>query len=170
MSASSASTYSRIKRAIGAILDAARLGGGEIVLASITAIGGDLPRRRAAAGDLALEHWQEALGIVKIASLDDDIEDQAAVAGGQVELVSILHVTGTFDDDVGMRLEQTYQLLAGRHRLTVKDAPLALGEDALNQRQKVAELSAPALSRGASRSPASCSAAWVARVAAISSR
>jgi hypothetical protein len=37
----------------GDILDAARLGGGEIVLAGITAIGGDLPRRRAAAGDLA---------------------------------------------------------------------------------------------------------------------
>jgi hypothetical protein len=46
-----------------------------------------------------------------------------------------------------MRLEQTYQLLAGRHRLAVKDAPLALGEDALDQRPKVAELSAPALSR-----------------------
>src|SRR5438132_6216467 len=68
-------------------------------------------------------------------------------AGGQVELVSILHVTGTLDDDVGMRLEQTHQLLAGRHRLAVKDAPLALGEDALDQRQIVAELSAPACSR-----------------------
>ena len=46
-----------------------------------------------------------------------------------------------------MRLEQAYQLLAGRHHLAVKDAPLALGEDALDQRQIVAELSAPALSR-----------------------
>ena len=45
----------------GDILDAARLGGGEIGLAGITAIGGDLPGRRAAAGDLALDHWQEAL-------------------------------------------------------------------------------------------------------------
>jgi hypothetical protein len=46
----------------GDILDAARLGRCEIVLAGITAIG-DLPRRHAATGDLALEHWQEALGI-----------------------------------------------------------------------------------------------------------
>ena len=51
--------------------------------------------------------------------------------------MSILHVTGTFDDDVGMRLEQTYHFSLA---LAVKDAPLALGEDAVNQRQKVAEL------------------------------
>jgi hypothetical protein len=51
------------------------------------------------------------------------------VVGDQVELVSILHVAGTLDDDVGMRLEQAYQLLAGRHHLAVKDAPLALRKD-----------------------------------------
>ena len=77
--------------------------------------------------------------------------------------MSILHVTGTFDDDVGMRLEQTYHFSLA---LAVKDAPLALGEDALNQRQKVAELarqrSAAIPVRWASRSPVSCSAAWVA--------
>ena len=46
-----------------------------------------------------------------------------------------------------MRLEQAYQLLVGRHRLAIKDAPLALGKDALDQRQIVSELSAPALGR-----------------------
>ena len=46
------------------------------------------------------------LGIGGVAGLDDDIEDQAAVAGDQVELVSVLRVAGTLDDDVGMRLEQ----------------------------------------------------------------
>src|SRR5438477_3479403 len=70
----------------GDIRDAARLGGCEIVLAGITAISGDLPRRHAATGDLALEHGQEALGIGGVAGLDDDIEDQAAGAGDQVEL------------------------------------------------------------------------------------
>src|SRR5690348_2898227 len=44
-----------------------------------------------------------------------------------------------------MRLEQAYQLLAGRYRLAIKDSPPALGEDALDQRQIVAELGAPAL-------------------------
>jgi hypothetical protein len=71
------------------------------------------------------------------------------VAGDQVELVSVLHVAGTLDDDVGMRLKQAYQFLAGWHRLAIKDAPLALGEDALNQRQIMAELGAPALGRDA---------------------
>jgi hypothetical protein len=46
-----------------------------------------------------------------------------------------------------MRLEQADQLLAGRHRLTIKDAPLALSEDTLDQRQIVAESGAPALDR-----------------------
>jgi hypothetical protein len=57
-----------------------------------------------------------------------------------------------------MRLEQAYQLLAGRHRLAVKDAPLALGEDALNQRQIMAELGVrrdkAALSSGCEAHPA----------------
>jgi hypothetical protein len=33
-----------------------------------------------------------ALGIGGVASLDDDIEDQAALAGSQVELVSVLNL------------------------------------------------------------------------------
>jgi hypothetical protein len=69
------------------------------------------------------------------------------VAGGQVELVSVLHVVGTLDDDVGMRLERVYQLFAGQHRPMIKDLPMALGEDAPDQRQIVAELGGPALGR-----------------------
>ena len=42
---------------------------------------------------MAIEHRQEALDIGGIAGLDDDIEDQAALAGGEIELVSILHLT-----------------------------------------------------------------------------
>ena len=70
-----------------------------------------------------------------VAGLDDDIEDRAALAGDQVELVSVPHIAGALDDDVGMRLEQAYQLLAGRHRLAIKHAPLALGKDSLDQRR-----------------------------------
>src|SRR5947209_8284108 len=57
----------------------------------------------------------------------------------------LLHVAGTLDDDIGMRLEQAYQLVAGRHHLAIKDASLALLDNALDQRQIVAELGAPAL-------------------------
>src|SRR5205807_6821063 len=129
--------------------NAERLRCGEIILAGIAAIGSDLPRRHAAMGDLPLEHRKEALSIGGVAGLDDDVEDQAAAAGDQVELVSVLHVAGALHDDVGMRLEQADQLLAGLHRLAIEDATLALGEDALDQREIVAELGAPALGRDA---------------------
>ena len=127
--------------------DTAGLGLFEVVEAGIAAIGGRLPWRHAAASDLAIEHGQEALGIGGVAGFDDDVEDQAALASDEVELVSVLHVTAALDEDVGMRLEQADQLLAGRHRLTVEDPNLALGEDALDQRQIVADLGAPSLGR-----------------------
>ena len=55
---------------------------------------------------MALEHGQEPVAVRRIAGLDDKVEDQAASAGGQVELVAILNVAGALDDDVGVRLEQ----------------------------------------------------------------
>jgi len=97
--------------------DAAGLSGGEIGAAGVAAIGGSLPRWRASAGDVAIEHRQEALGIGGIAALNNDIEDQAAFAGRQVELVAVLDLTTTSDDDVSVRLEQADQLLARWHRL-----------------------------------------------------
>ena len=77
----------------GDIGDAAGLGHGQVGAAGIAAIGGGLPRRPARAGDVAIEHGQEALGIGGVAGLDNDIEDQAALAGGQVELVTVLNLT-----------------------------------------------------------------------------
>jgi len=58
--------------------------------------------------------------------------------------VSVLHVAGALDDDISVRLEQAHQLLAGRHRQAIKNAPLALGEDALDQRLIVVDPGAPA--------------------------
>src|SRR5260370_34184467 len=89
-----------------------RLGGFEIVEAGITAIGGDLPRRHPTAGDLASEHGQETLGIRRGAGLEDDIEDQAALAGGQAELLSVLRVAGALAADISVRLEPPQQLLS----------------------------------------------------------
>ena len=96
------------------------LAGIEIVAAGIAAVGGHLAGRRAAAGDVAVEHRQEALGIGRVAGFDDEIEDQAALAGDQIELVTALHVASALDDDVGMRLEHADQLLAGRQRLAMR--------------------------------------------------
>jgi hypothetical protein len=55
----------------GDIDDTVGLGRCEIVLAGITAIGGELSRGHATTGDLALEDGQEALGIGWVAGLDD---------------------------------------------------------------------------------------------------
>jgi hypothetical protein len=42
---------------------------------------------------MAIEHRHKALGIGRIAGFDDNIEDQSAFAGRQVELVSVLNLT-----------------------------------------------------------------------------
>jgi hypothetical protein len=96
--------------------------GGEVFRLSPTtppaparATGGSLPRWRTSAGDVAIEHWREALGIGRIAVLNNDIEDQAAFAGSQVELVAVLDLTTASDDDVSVRPR--------RHRLAVEHQP-----------------------------------------------
>ena len=75
--------------------------------------------------------------------LDPGVDDQAASAGGQVELVTVLNVATAFDDDVGVRLEQADDLLVGGDRLAMKDATFGLRDDPLDQRTIVAELGLP---------------------------
>jgi hypothetical protein len=77
----------------GDIGNAAGLVGGEIGAAGVATIGGGLPRRRVGAGDMAIEHRHKALGISRIAGFDNDIEDQSAFAGRQVELMPVLNLT-----------------------------------------------------------------------------
>src|SRR5712671_3363762 len=135
----------------GDILDAQGLCLLQIVEAGVATITGRLSRWRTLARDVALEHGKEALGIGRVAGLDDDIEDQAALAGGQVQLVTVMHLAAALDDDIGVRLEQANQLLAARHRLAGKNAALGLGDDALDQRQIMPDLAEPelGLDRGA---------------------
>ena len=121
------------------------LGGSEIGAAGVATTGGGLPRRCAGAGNMAIEHREKALGIGRIAGFDDDIEDQSAFAGRQVELVSVLNLTTAFDDDVGVRLEQADQLLTGRHDLTVRYAALGLDNNARYQWQVMRDLGTLAL-------------------------
>jgi len=79
---------------------------------------------------MALQHRHEASRISRIASLDDDVEDQSAAASGKVELMAIVSITTTFDDDVGVRLEQADQFLIRRHRLAGEHAAFRLIDDA----------------------------------------
>ena len=64
--------------------------------------------------------------------------------GRQVQLVAVLNLAAALDDDVGMRLEQADQLLAGRHRLAIEYPALGLGDDARDQRQVMVDFSTPA--------------------------
>ena len=92
---------------------------------------------------MALEHGQEPFAVRRIAGLDDQVEDQAAPASGQVELVAILNVAAALDDDVGVRLEQADDLFVGGDRLAMKNATFGLRDDPLDQRTIVAELGLP---------------------------
>ena len=96
----------------GHIADAAGFGPTEVVETGIAAIGGSLTGRTAIEGDMRVEHGQEAFTVRRIAVLDDQIKDQAAPAGCEVELVTILDAPPAFDDNIGMRLEQADDLLA----------------------------------------------------------
>ena len=57
-------------------------------------------------------------------SLSADIKHQRAAPGAQVDLVSVVRLAPALADEVGMRLEQTHHLLAGRFR--VEHAALGL--------------------------------------------
>ena len=60
-----------------------------------------------------------------VGRFDHEIEDQAASAGRQVELMAILGVAAALDDDVGMGLEQADQLVCRGHLLALQDPMFA---------------------------------------------
>ena len=94
------------------IAHAKRLGLGDVGRAGIAAVARGLARRLAVRRNVALQHGQKALGIGWIGGLDDDVEDQATATGRQIDFVTVLHRAAAFDDDVGVRLEQTDHFFA----------------------------------------------------------
>ena len=123
---------------------------------SRAAVGGQLTRRLAMARDVALEHRQQALAVGRVAGFDHQVEDQAALAGGQVELVTVLDLAAALDDDVGVGLEQADQLVAGRDRLARQDPTFGLRDDPLDQGLIVAHLGLPELDRQVGRRDQLC--------------
>ena len=67
-------------------------------------------------------YGQEPVAVRRIAALDHQVEDQAAPAGGQVELVAVLNLAAAFDDDIGVRLKQADDLFVGGDGLATKNA------------------------------------------------
>lgn len=125
------------------VANAQDLGCSQIVATGKAAVGRRLPRRVTIEGDVAFQHGQQSIAVARIARLDHQIEDHAAPAGGQVELVAIFGVAAAFDDDIGMGLEQADQLVAGRHQLAGQHPPLTLCDDLLDQRPIVTDLGLP---------------------------
>src|SRR3954464_1798998 len=110
----------------GHVAHAARLRPAQVIATGKAAIRRCLTRRRAVSGDVALQHGQEPFAVGRVAGFDHQIEDQAALAGGQVELVTVMNVAAALDDDVGMGLERADQFVAGGPRLAGEHPPLAL--------------------------------------------
>src|SRR3954451_2648493 len=127
----------------GHVAHPARLRAIQVLAAGEAAIRRRLTRRRAVRADVALQHRHEPVTVGGVAGLDHQIEDQAAPAGGQGELVTVLDVAAALDDDVGMGLDQAAQLVAGRPRLAAEPPPLALCDHPLDQGLIVADLGPP---------------------------
>ena len=92
---------------------------------------------------MALQHGQEPFAVRRIVGFDHQVEDEAASATGQIELVAVFNLAAAFDDDVRARLEQADDLFVGGDRLAMKNATFGLPDDPLDQRAIVAELGLP---------------------------
>lgn len=116
------------------IFDAGVFGGRQIGGRGIATIGSNLTRHRAVVRLMAFKHRHEALTVRRIAGFDDRIEDESAAPRDQVEFVTVLNLTPTLDDDVGVRLEQAHYLLASRHHLAIEHASFSLRDHLQNKR------------------------------------
>ena len=102
-------------------------------------------RRLAVGLNMAPQHRQAAFTIGRVAGLHHHIKHQSTAPGAQVDLVSVVRLAPALADDVGMRLEQTHHLLAGRHRFAVEHAALGLLHHPLEQVPAGAHLGTPTL-------------------------
>src|SRR3954468_5626707 len=135
----------------GHVADAARLRPAQIIATGKAAIRRCLTGRRAVSGDVALQHGQEPVAVGPVTRFYLQVEDQAALAGGQGELVTVINVAAALDDDVGMGLEQADQLVAGGPPLAADPPPLALRDHPLDQWLIVTDLGLPEDDRWAAR-------------------
>ena len=80
-----------------------------------------------------IEHADEERDVGGVAGFDDPVENDAALATGEGDLVTIVRVAAVLADDVGVRFEDGDELLVSGDGLAVKDAPLRLRDDMLGE-------------------------------------
>jgi len=64
-----------------------------------------------------IEHRQVQYFVSWVTFFDVEVDDEAIGLSSQVNLVTIVNITSSFDNYIGMWLEQTDQLLLGRYCL-----------------------------------------------------
>ncbi len=79
----------------------------------------------------------------RVTLLDDSVENQSATSARQVQLVPVLDVTAALDNDVGVLLEQTEDLLGGRNLFAFDHPSLRLVDHSLDQSPVVLYLRFP---------------------------
>ena len=110
----------------GDVFDAQGLDLGQVGARGESAIEARLPWGLAVQVLLSLHHVYGQRRVGRIALLDHRVRDQTGSAAGQAELVAVQGVAVVLDDDVGVGLEDGYELFAGGDLLVVEDAGLRM--------------------------------------------
>jgi len=118
---------------------------GQIGTTGIAPVGCQIARRLPIAVHVTLQQWHQAGAVGRVAVFDHDIENQATGTARERQLMAILHLPLAFDDDVGMGLEQTDDLLRRGDAFAGENAPLSLRNDRQDQWSVVLHPGAPGL-------------------------
>lgn len=127
------------------IFDTQLFGFEQVVLAGVTPVKADLPRRASIDVDLSFNHGNGGCGIGRVSVFDDEINDQPGFARREIDLVAVFDLSASFNDDVGVFLEYTDDLLPGRHFFTVEHASLSLIHDTLGELEEMPGFFTPCL-------------------------
>lgn len=69
------------------------------------------------------------IGVSRVAPYDEAMQDHSGCSSGKKHLMTILRVSFSFDDDVGMVLKEGTYLFRCRNLLFLEDSPVGLIDD-----------------------------------------
>jgi len=93
--------------------------------------------------DVSFKHREQTVSVGRIAFFNDHIKNQPAFPRTEIEFVSVLDVPTALDDDIGVGLKQTENLLTGRYTFTLEYTALRLIDYLLDQGQIMRRLGMP---------------------------